>query len=243
MYYFQSDHKVGFALTQKLKDEINNYCDFAIGLRTFYKLWNVNLPEDRYVCMVRHPYEVITSAFFYHQICNEEWAKTLNFNYYSWYLARFEKSLSISEQKFVDSAVFSKNGLTYQERLKGMSIEDGLIYEMDHVSRLTIEGMYEFQYFSSPNVLVVRFEDFMDDYDGTISSIIEFLGIADNDDVLAKRLQKHDLRRIDVKRIQHVTNKGLIKNRYKTVFTPAVYSHFEKSFPSDTLSKLGYGST
>lgn len=242
MNYFLNDHKIGFVLNRKMKDDINSVYRDMLGIHTFYKLWNVNNPGDRYICMLRHPYEIITSAYLFHRRCTEQWATKLDVGYYSWYLSQFPKQLTKQEQELVESTCFSKSGISYQDMLLNMSEEDGLIYEMEHVSRLTIQGMLEYDYFDAPNVHVVRFECLLDDFEGVVSNILDFLQIDGRQHNLLDTLCKHDVRRMDVGNMPHVTNKKLIRDRYKTVFTPKVYAHFKDVYPDDALEKLGYSS-
>ena len=90
MIYFLNDHKIGFVLSSELGRHINEFKEgekdpIKINIRTFFRFWNDNNPEDKYVLFIRHPYEIITSGYHFHKICSEIWAIGVGIKFFEWW--------------------------------------------------------------------------------------------------------------------------------------------------------------
>jgi hypothetical protein len=71
----------------------------------------------------------------------------------------------------------SLDGKSYQDNLLRRNQTDGLLFEMEHYGRWTIESMMEWDY-KHPSVLEIRFEDLMSDYASTFESIFRYMGLS-----------------------------------------------------------------
>ena len=241
--YFLNDHKAGYKLTGGIAHILNKLSRFRIIIKTFYRFWEVN-DTEKWIVFTRHPYEIITSGYFYHKSCLEKWANTIDVNLYEGWTKRFPAHMIKKNKQVLQNAVYSKNGVTYSNKLQELSQEDGILYEMENVGALTIMGMYEWKFFDKPNVLTIKFEDFITDFDNTIRCICHFIGF--NKQLVQRTVQacKHlDLNTKTAQQIltiKHVTNKKRSLYRYKEVWSAKHYQRVKQLFPDDLLVKLGY---
>jgi hypothetical protein len=108
--------------------------------------------EYRGLHMIRDPRDVIVSACFYHQDSAEEW-------------------LHVPRRRF--------EGLTYQQKLNSYSsFEDRLLFEMEHVSLLTIKEMWCWDY-RNPAFMELRYEQLIvDESLQLFRELFEFLGFS-----------------------------------------------------------------
>lgn len=239
MEYIINDHKTGFMVSSKIKDCINSFYKNKISSRTFYKFWNINDPNDKYICFIRNPYEIIVSGYLYHKRCNEKWCITKNLSYYDWWSqTHFLQSEKIKNKKSLDNSIFCKDS-TYQETLNSLNQDDGIIFEMKNVAKLTIEGMCDFNYFESKNVINVKLENLIHDYDHEISKILDFLEI-NNNERLISCLDQNSIKKQGVN--NHVTNKNLDKDRYLQYFNDKLFEEFNLIYKEyiPKINKLGY---
>ncbi len=107
----------------------------------------------RGVHMIRDPRDVVISGCFYHQRSNEPW-------------------LHIKRQRY--------GGLSYQEKLNSYeTLSEKLLFEMEHISVLTIKDMWAWDY-QSPSFYEVKYEDLVQDSELTqFREMFSFLGFSD----------------------------------------------------------------
>lgn len=162
--------------------------------------------------VIRDPRDVIVSGYHYHRRTTEAWCTNSNLSLkppiqfpqvpYSqvhrteaWKLAYLE----------------SLNGKSYQDHLLGISQDDGLLFEMRHYGAWTIESMREWDYGNS-NVLEVKFEDILNNYNGTFSRIFEHFRFSVAEQKNARETAaNHDLNRkstAEIENMAHVTLLG-----------------------------------
>jgi len=237
MNYIINDHKVGFTVSSAIRDEINKYD--KIENLTFYKFWNINNRDDRYICFIRNPYEIIISGYLYHKKCREEWCINKNVNYFNyWKDKHFLENKKKENIDLIETSIFSKKE-TYQSLLNSKSQDQGILHEMKNVSKITIDGMSEFDYYNYPNVEIVKMENILSDFDREISRILNFFEIEPSEELL-KCLKRHNVRK--QKSNSHVTNKDFLVNRYVNYFNDELYAEFNIIHKKniDKLEYLGY---
>jgi hypothetical protein len=240
MKYIVNDHKTGFSVSRKIQKCINSFYTNEISFRTMYKFWNVNDQNDKYVCFIRNPYEIIVSGYLYHKRCFEKWCITKNLSYYEQWISsdHFFQSEKIKNQEALNNSIFCKN-ISYQEKLNSLNQDDGIIFEMKNVAKLTIEGMCDFNYFESKNVMSVKLENLTHNYEYEIRRILDFLEI-NNNETLISRLNIHNIKKHGVN--NHVTNKNLDKDRYLQYFNDKLFKEFNSIYKEyiPKINKLGY---
>jgi len=240
MKYIVNDHKTGFSVSRKIQNCINSFYTNEISFRTMYKFWNINDQNDKYVCFIRNPYEIIVSGYLYHKRCIEKWCITKNLSYYEHWISsdHFLQSEKIKNQEALNNSIFCKN-ISYQEKLNSLNQDDGIIFEMKNAAKLTIEGMCDFDYFESKNVITVKLENLTHNYDHEIRRILDFFEINHNEKLISC-LDKHNIKKHGVN--IHVTNKNLDKDRYLQYFNDKLFKEFNSIYKEyiPKINKLGY---
>lgn len=241
MIYFLNDHKTGFVLSKKIADYINNSKLTEIEIRTFIKFWYDEYTEnDKYVIFIRHPYEIITSGYNYHKKCKESWAIQNEKMFWWWEETHFTKESILKNREFLDNTNFSKEK-PYQSILNELSLIEGLKYEMTHVGKMTIDGIYNYPHYNKPNVITIKMEDLFDDYNNVIKNMLNFINI--ENPKLLNELSIFDTNKMDKSLVEtddHITNKNRDKFVYKKLWTNELYELAEEIFPKDLLSKFNY---
>ena len=80
-------------------------------------------------------------------VCNEAWVTKNGTNLYD--------GLIRGAHKLYPYANFCDDGI-YQKKLRALSIDDGIEFEMRNIGKLTIDSMYNWPYYDMPNVLVIK---------------------------------------------------------------------------------------
>lgn len=171
------------------------------------------ITEYRTVRFVRDPRDVIVSGFLYHRRCSEEWCNftpsgysDLSYPKVPWPL----QHLSESERRgWVDYL----EDMSYQQNLLQLGQKEGLIFEMNGYARITINSMLEWE--DNPDTLTVRLEDFSRDFEGTLASILKWIGLEED---LSKReielAKVHDISRMSEQQIEadsHISSADITK--------------------------------
>lgn len=236
MYRFTlADHKTGHKLLGSIAATIEEVTGNPIKHLIYFRFADILDEQDLWVAIIRHPYEIITSGYHYHKDCHETWFLKKGTNLY-------DGTIHGAFRMYPD-ANLCENGI-YQNILRTLPVSDGLEYEMQNAGRLTINALYNWPYYNRPNVLIVRFEDFWDNFDGTLEKIIRFFRF--NDESIPKILHacsQYNLKKQTkdfIAENKHVTNKEQEKFVYKRLWRPHHYNVFRALFPKDTLEKLGY---
>lgn len=239
-------------LSRKICNVLKEYAE--IDTKTFYLFQKYCLPENKYIAILRHPKEIIISGYLYHMTTHKEgWSKIPNGWYYgacifctddgTLYSTRFDDDLLYENAFYVNLALNLSRPMPYYNKLKSMSKIDGIVYEMNTVARLTIDGMYKWGHYHKPNVLALKLEDLIYNHDAAISKLCHFLCIDDASiEIIVERCRKHNLIYQNKNAINnlHVTNTALNKQRYKEHWNDTLEQAFYETFPGNVLEKLGY---
>jgi hypothetical protein len=171
--------------------------------------------------VIRDPRDLVVSAYFYHLRTDENWC--------------------IHPTPRNDDL---PSDTSYQEHLRRLDLEDGIIFEMNHVSGAMIDRMCSWDY-SDSRFLEVRFEDIVDNEVEMIERLLSWYGLCAEDaavvssflDFLSfdsvKRAAKK--KAIDRRHIGH----GHPVGKWRACFSDKVRAAFDERFP-EALAILGY---
>ena len=179
-----------------------------------------NEKDVKIIHLIRHPYEIIMSGLFYHKKCNEEWCTNANKN------------------TKADNINYNFQGLSYQDKLNTLNIEDGINFEMEGRSYNTIIDMYNSNFYDYHFCINIKMEDLIIHFDETIAKIITFIN---NDN-----LQKIDFSSLQINNSDnkmYLTNTKKMIDRYEYFFTDKNYHSFNEIFSNINLKKYNYNFT
>lgn len=171
--------------------------------------------------MIRNPCAIIVSAYEYHKKTKENWANR-----------KIKKMANMS----------------YKEVLNNLNEKNGLIFEMKNKfyiesSRNTIMDIYNWDY-EKPNFMEFKYEDLMTNFNGTLSNMFKHYGFSK--EMIKESLkiaEEFNIRKKDEKDLQkndHVTNKDIDLDKWKTYFNKELTEKFYNIFPHDIFDKIGY---
>ena len=189
--------------------------------------------------IIRDPRDVIVSGFLYHQRCSEKWCINSDFSNPSHPFPQVPWPLDGLDLATKESYVASLDGLSYQEKIRSLDREEGLIFEMDGFAKITIEEMISWE--QQDSVLTIKMEDLIGDFDGQFEKIFRWLEI--EDEYIASCLEiavAHDMNRMGDEQIAsnpHISTGKLRK--WEEYFTPNVSKAYQERF-ADAHKKLGY---
>ena len=196
------------------------------------------------VHILRDPRDVIVSGYLYHKRCSEPWCINTTFDYtHPIKYPIVPRSQEHRSEAWKVNYLDSLGGLSYQENLRRLSQDDGLLFEMERYGRWTTEEMLRWK--GSPNVaLEVRFEDIMQDFEGTFKDIFTYIGLSskqvESSVVIASA---EDINRMSDKEIElnkHISSRNTSK--WMGYFTQEHKDAFVLQF-GDALQRLGYETT
>jgi hypothetical protein len=193
--------------------------------------------------VIRDPRDIVVSGYLYHCRCSEEWCVNSDFNpRQPIRFPRVPYSQEHRSEEWKMRYLESLGGMSYQENLLKMSQRDGMLFEMKHYGAWTIESMRDWNY-NKDNILEVKFEDLMENYDDTFRLIFDHLGFSKSKiDLGLSIASKHDLGRKKTKEIEkdeHIFSRDT--NKWKNYFEAVHKEVFIKYF-GNVLIELGYES-
>ena len=181
------------------------------------------------VHVIRHPYEILASAYRYHLVCGEEWCVSPGYT---------NSELS-TRPEF--RSLFGA-GRSYQEVLRSLPPSQGLTLEIWR-SRSNIIEMVDWDY-ANPRFLECRLEEFSADFDGTMMRIFTHLGLLNFGETALRRIAAaHDLSLRSGRGLMddpHVTNTAQRRKTFNDVFEEDHFRLVGELFPADLVSRLGY---
>ena len=228
MIYFIRDHKSGFKQSKNIAYYFNQNFREKIELLVLYKyqLEKVKTAPEKFVVFIRNPREIIVSGYLYHQICSEPWAVKKGGNYFEDYRFKIDED----DIKFANDFSVPKS---YQNKLKGMSQEEGLKYEMNMVGYLTLSGLNEILKVNRPNVFFLDMDQFTFNFEPTVNKLFKFLELPEDNltkhfkNVLSIKVNLLGKRKIT----NHITNKELKVDRYKNYWNDELEKELNFKFP------------
>jgi hypothetical protein len=215
-------HKTGTHFLGQLKSVLekhsleNNYV-LDIWSREANRV-SKNSKNVKIVHLIRHPYEIIVSAYNYHKICSEPWC------------------IDVNKRTLADNIQYNFNSQTYQQKLNTLTQEEGLNFEMSGRSFNTIYDMYNCHFHNFDFCLNVKMEDLYLNEEVTINRILNFLGVPNNKNMNLNSLY---LSKNSVS-LAHSSNLNKDINRHEYFFTEQNYKHFSQIFHSLDRTKFDY---
>lgn len=254
--YLFCHHKVGTVLLSKVFREVSsrNAWDFCAlkGQQTrpperpgvvLFQHATLVPPERPFVGvhLIRDPRDVIVSGYLYHRRTSEAWCVNTDFDATPPVsFPQVPYSQEHRPEAWKAAYLESLGGRSYQEHLLALPQEEGLLFEMAHYGAWTVESMLAWDY-RQADVLEVKFEDVMSDYDATFRTIFAHLGFSRSRLEAGLRVAaKHDLSRKsdrEVRAMAHVSSKR--PGKWQAYFTKKHRVAFREQF-GDALIRLGY---
>ena len=254
--HIYTHHKIGTALTSKVFRDIATYYGLTFTDAPGYNAHEENADivhywhsqvsdkiresEHKGVHIIRDPRDVIVSGYLYHQRCKEEWCTNQNLSVsddISYPQVDYSQEHLSKEEKV--SYIDSLNGKSYQENLKSLSQDEGLVFEMDGFAGRTIVDLLNWR--ENSKVLDIKFEDLLSEYDEKWRTIFTHLGFNGKHLRRASNFaKKHDLSRMSKDQIaknKHISTGKITK--WKGYFNKNIEEEYEKRF-IDAHKKLGY---
>ncbi len=169
--------------------------------------------------VVRDPRDLLISAYFYHLNTNEAWCAQPNPGH---------TSLAAD--------------VSYQQHLRSLDMEAGLLFELDNVTGDTIRRMAAWDY-TDPNILELRYEEILGREYGTFLQLFSWYGLtreqAHHGATIADQLALKNLPK-DSPMARHARPGSRI-GQWRDHFTPAIAQTFKQRH-GEMLIRLGYSS-
>ncbi|GAB4198217.1 MAG: hypothetical protein Tsb002_33030 [Wenzhouxiangellaceae bacterium] len=175
------------------------------------------LPDFHGTHLIRDPRDLLVSGYLYHLRTDEEWCAKPNPNHTS-----------------------LPADVSYQQYLQDMDQEDGLLFEMNHVSGYVISQIVDWDY-HNPRFLELRFEQVMDNEAEVFGQVFEWYGL--HGQALEEAVEialSRSLTQLpkDDSDAAHA-RQGSYIGHWRDYFTPTIKQQFKQKFGSALIS-LGY---
>ena len=195
--------------------------------------------EHRGVRIIRDPRDVIVSGYLYHQRCDELWCLNADFTDPERRFPQVPWPLDGAALGQRESFVELLGGVSYQENLHRRGDEGGLVFEMDGYAGITIQQMVEWG--GMENVLTIKMEDMMNDYDASFERIFRWLNF--EEEIIRDCVEiagTHDMNRMTEEEIasHHHISTGKLR-KWEAFFTDEVRAAYSTRF-GDAHLRLGY---
>ncbi|GAB5523640.1 MAG: hypothetical protein Roseis2KO_15120 [Roseivirga sp.] len=171
---------------------------------------------------VRDPRDLIVSGYFYHLKGSEPWF-------------RF-KTPSTSYWSAINACVPHEmpSGLSYQEYLSGLSLEDGLLAEMEF-RKYHLESLRHWE--TGPKIRVWKYEDILGNEEQVFRELFDFYEVSAIEKWLGVQLAKRYAYSGTKSLVKHIRNP--VPGQWRGVFTEKVEEAFNRDY-ADLLDSLGY---
>lgn len=251
-------HKVGTVLLGKVLGGISriNGWNFRVLVG-----WQTELPADADVILfahslidlgtidkpflgvhfIRDPRDIVVSGYLFHLRTRERWCVNTDLDPSPPIrFPRVPRSQQHRSESWKAAYLRSLGGRSYQENLRALPQAEGLLFEMNHYAGWTIDSMRAWDY-DREDVLEVRFEDLMSEFDAGFRFIFSWLGLsAEQRDAALELAARHDLgrkSREEIQQIEHVSPGETSK--WRAYFEPQHKNAFRARF-GEVLVDLGY---
>lgn len=193
------------------------------------------------VHLVRDPRDIIVSGYLYHKRANERWCTNEDFTISdSIMFPQVPYSQQHRGHEWKAAYIASLQEQSYQQTLNSLSQTDGITFEMNHYGAWTIGDISDWE-FTHPNILEVKFEHLMNNFDSSFEQIFSHLALSSKQTKTAITLaKKHDLNRksdSQIARMKHVSPGK--PSKWREYFEPNHKALFKEKF-GNILVELGY---
>jgi hypothetical protein len=177
----------------------------------------------------------------YHLRTREEWCTNTDFDLSPPIgYPRVDYSLQHRPEAWKRRWLERLGGKSYQANLLERSRDDGLAFELDGYTGCTLEVMRDW-WLTVAEVMDIKLEDIMRDYDGRMRIIFQHLGFSDTQCELALELAaEQDVRRMSdaaVESSEFIYSRQISK--WADMLLPAQVDEFERRH-GDLIRRLGY---
>jgi len=235
-FFSNADESRFTKVSKKFLNKFPRFIKNAVFRKYNYLFSNYWNHDNKYVLFIRDPREILISSYLYHLKCEELWAISNRINYYDfWKDYHFNKNEVDKYKKFIEFADRSKEKKTYQECLLSLDQNDGILYELNNITFLTLKGLENYQYFNKKNIFTLKFEEYLFDFDKTVENLFDFLNLAEHlrKEVYDALLKFHLLEKnASYFHNNSITNTNNEINRYERYFNRKLKSVFENRYMS-----------
>jgi len=196
------------------------------------------------VHFIRDPRDIIVSGYLYHSRTTEKWCINTDFSLEPPILSpKVPYSQQYRSEGWKINYLKSLGGKSYQQNLLNLSQSDGLLFEMNNYGAWTLESMQQWHY-NRGNILEVRFESLMNDFDTVFQVIFEYLGFSKSQIRTALSIvARHDLKRKTDKQIQAMKHVSFREtSKWQSFFKEKHKNEFRSKF-GNILIDLEYEKT
>lgn len=200
------------------------------------------LPEKYIgIHMVRDPRDIIISGYLYHKRTTEEWCVNKNFQTSEPIkYPQVPNSQMYRSQEWKVNYLKSLEGMSYQEKINSLDQDEGIMFEMNHYGKWTIEDMLKWD-FDKANCLELKFEDVMSNYDNEMMKVFNHCGFSGEQLQVAKAYaDKEDINKMskkDIEKNPHISSAKTKK--WERYFTKYHMKYFNDNYV-DVLKKYKY---
>jgi len=224
-FYKHYEHDYNALIADYKNPQLNVAVYGATGL-IYNKL---NLKNIRGSHFIRDPRDLIISAYFYHQGCNEKWCIDI-IPQQGWiYQHPLFNTFLIKNPLYPEK-------ISYQEYINSISFEEGMTLSMFRMSPF-IKNMLNWNY-NNPDILELRYEEIIGNEAEKFETIFNHYGF--NQKVVAKGkeiAENLSLSQRKKQSDQHIRSGQT--SQWKKIFTPELHRRFNLIFP-EVLSGIGY---
>lgn len=195
----------------------------------------------RAIRVVRDPRDIWVSGYLYHRRCREDWCTNTNFDASSPItFPRVDFSLEHYPESWKRAYLAALGGKSYQENLLERDREAGLAFELAGYTGRTLDAMRSWT-LTTPDLLQVRLEDVMSDFDSAFGTIFKHAGFSDDECAQAVELARpHDVARMNDEVVadnRHIHSRTI--SRWRDFLSAAAVDEFERRY-GDVVADLGY---
>lgn len=221
-------------------DDLPAGVDVVVFQHSIIDLRSVSIPFVG-AHFIRDPRDVIVSGYLYHKRCKELWCTNSDLDFHSPILyPNVPYSQQHRAEEWKRQYLISLENKSYQQNLIERDERDGLLFEMEHYGRWTIEAMINWDY-NHPNIEEVKFETLMSEYRLTFQRLFDHFGFSKGQTVRALDIvDEEDINRMtedEIKKNPHISSRQTTKwgKYFKDVHEVAFQHRF-----GDALARLSY---
>jgi hypothetical protein len=243
--FFRVMEKVSAHLTLKLQNiygmvrQIDSAADIVLLPHSL--LGFTPTPPIRGVRIVRDPRDIWVSSYLYHLRTREEWCTNTDFDLSPPILyPRVDYSIQHRSEEWKRSWLTRLAGKSYQQNLRDRDRADGLEFELNGYTDCTLTVMRGW-WFTVPEVLDVKLEDIMQDFDSWMRTIFRHLQFSDAEcEAAAELAAEQDIRRMsdDVLEANEFIYSRQI-SKWPDILTATQVCEFQRRY-GDLITRLGY---
>ncbi len=196
-------------------------------------LLDMNLLSDyRGSHMIRDPRDIVISGYYYHLWTQERWAVT-----------PIRDLPANMEDKWPLLPIKKISDMSYQEYLKSLPREEGILAEMRRVSTTILKDIIEWNY-RDPNIFEIKYEDIMTSEESIFREMFKHYRF--KEDAVNKGCEiamKYSFRNRSNRDVGEIESKSHLRSgrlqQWKDEFTEDHKEHFKKLHGQDLIN-LGY---